>query len=86
MEDLRALVEEAKDKPCVDCGHRHSTCVMDLDHLDSTTKVAKVSSLVYTGSKQVLLDEIAKCEVVCANCHRLRTQRTKDKKHGKQKT
>lgn len=43
---------------------------MDFDHLDGSTKLAKVSSLT---SFQQILDEAAKCEVVCANCHRLRT-------------
>lgn len=69
---LRALVDDCKKVPCADCGRSFPPCAMDFDHIDPSTKVTKVSSLVYTGSKQILLDEIAKCEVVCAVCHRLR--------------
>lgn len=55
--------------PCVDCGESDPD-VLDLDHVRGT-KVNSVSRLVRLGvSVQTLLDEIAKCEVRCANCHR----------------
>lgn len=72
-EKLRQLLEVHKQHPCVDCGKTYPQYVMDFDHLPGSTKVAKVSSLVYFGSEKLLLDEIAKCELVCANCHRERT-------------
>jgi len=53
---------------------------MDFDHLDPKTKVVKVSALIFEGSRQLLLDEIAKCELVCANCHRERTHQRKFEK------
>jgi len=58
----------------MDCGDLHPYFVMDFDHRDPATKVAEVSQLVknYTPWDRVL-DEIAKCDLVCANCHRLRT-------------
>lgn len=48
---------------------------MDFDHLPGTDKVCSVSSFARAGkySEQELIDEIAKCEVVCSNCHRQRT-------------
>ncbi len=46
---------------------------MRFDHLPGTTKRSDVSTLVYGGYRKVLLDEIAKCELVCANCHAVRT-------------
>ena len=44
---------------------------MDFDHL--SRKEGEISSLMYTSGTDVLLKELAKCEVVCANCHRIRT-------------
>jgi hypothetical protein len=75
---LHEIVEEHKDKPCVDCGNRYPSYVMDFDHIDPATKIIKVSALVYSGSEPLLLDEISKCEVVCANCHRIRTHKRKE--------
>lgn len=66
------LLKEAS--PCTDCGHKFPYFVMDFDHRDSTTKVADVSTLVKgTGRWSLVETEIAKCDLVCANCHRLRT-------------
>lgn len=50
---------------------------MDLDHVRGV-KEFKVSEAVhhaYGIRMERLMAEIAKCEVVCANCHRVRTQR-----------
>jgi hypothetical protein len=71
---LRELVREAKRRPCTDCGESYPYYVMDLDHVGDD-KAMIVSKLVNFGATQRLLDEIAKCEVVCANCHRVRTWR-----------
>jgi hypothetical protein len=70
---LRALIDEHKTGPCLDCGKTYPPYVMDFDHRDPSTKVTKVSSMVYKGSERLLLAEIAKCDLVCANCHRIRT-------------
>jgi hypothetical protein len=45
---------------------------MDFDHVGF--KTGEVSKFVYTYSTQRLLTEIGRCDVVCANCHRMRTQ------------
>ena len=56
---------------CTDCGNWYPPCVMDFDHLSS--KVDNVSKIVSKGSWDKLIDEIMKCELVCSNCHRIRT-------------
>lgn len=57
----------------MDCGQRHPPCVMDFDHVRGE-KVAGISTTKMMGvSVAVLEEEIAKCDVVCSNCHRIRT-------------
>lgn len=62
-----------KDKPCVDCGVSFHHAAMDFDHT-GTDKKAGIAVLAARGASVVsLLSEIAKCDLVCANCHRIRT-------------
>ena len=63
-----------KDVPCADGGRNFPPHVMDFDHVEGE-KASDVSQLVYTSTTRALREEVAKCEVVCANCHRDRTQR-----------
>lgn len=64
-----------KDKPCIDCGTKYPPYVMDFDHKDGETKVASISWLARrnTSSFFKIKQEIEKCDLVCANCHRQRT-------------
>ena len=72
---IRALVKELKGVPCVDCGESYPSYVMDFDHI-SDDKACNVSEMVTrTVGEETLRAEVAKCEVVCANCHRERTHR-----------
>lgn len=62
------------DHPCVDCGE-DDPIVLEFDHVRGE-KVATVPELIrYNRSKQVILDEMAKCDIRCANCHRRKTAR-----------
>jgi hypothetical protein len=71
---IHNLILEFKDKPCTDCGIKYHPCAMDFDHLDATKKVGNISSLSKWRNKtSELLEEISKCELVCSNCHRMRT-------------
>jgi hypothetical protein len=48
---------------------------MDFDHLPGFEKSKGVARLVNMRvPDQRVIDEVAKCELVCANCHRIRTQ------------
>jgi hypothetical protein len=71
MEAYRTWCEAG---PCVDCGCHFRYWVMTADHtaddkLDNPSRVAR------NGSMQRLMDELDKCERVCANCHHDRTYR-----------
>ena len=70
--ERRQMVLDAKKKPCADCGISYPYYVMDFDHRDGATESFSLHA-VHGASKQAILREIAKCDVVCANCHRERT-------------
>lgn len=61
-----------KNEPCMDCGGTFLPCQMDFDHRDETTKKFVIGPSL-TRSITSLEAEIVKCDLVCANCHRLRT-------------
>lgn len=71
---LRNFFEEVKDVPCLDCGVRYPPYVMHFDHLsDKVFNISNASSLGVSMSR--LRAEIAKTEIVCANCHAIRTHK-----------
>ncbi len=73
---LRIILLDIKRRPCQDCGGTFHPWVMELDHREGTIKEAAVADLVSKGCTDArLLEEIGKCDVVCANCHRMRTYR-----------
>jgi len=60
---------------CADCGiHSEHPEIYDFDHLGHEAKVNTVSALMTKGTWDEFVAEIAKCEVVCSNCHRIRTR------------
>jgi hypothetical protein len=61
-----------KGNPCLDCGTPFPPEAMDFDHLQGE-KVVRVSAMTTWSWTRVLI-ELSKCELVCANCHRTRTQ------------
>lgn len=77
-ERVSAVLCEAKDVPCVDCGGRFPPICMDFDHKDSEKTVKLTDWARRIGVSEVaikrLREEIARCDVVCANCHRIRHQ------------
>lgn len=67
----RAIIRAAKARPCMDCGVEYPYYVMQFDHLND--KEFNVGHTGPTGGRMRLLQEIEKCDVVCANCHAERT-------------
>jgi hypothetical protein len=67
------LLTRPRCVPCLDCALSFPSFVMEFDHRDPQTKRALVSRMAGRASDRRILDEVAKCDVVCANCHRHRT-------------
>ena len=72
--EMIALVDSFKEVPCEDCGGTFPPVCMDFDHRDGEHKVGNISRLRKTHSFDTVLKEMCKCDVVCANCHRIRTK------------
>ena len=66
-------INKLKDNPCTDCGNRFPPEAMDFDHINYD-KEYSIAMLVGMNSMTKALSEIEKCELVCANCHRIRTK------------
>jgi hypothetical protein len=67
------LLEQLRDVPCADCGVRFPSYVMQFDHRDSSAKNYTVTRMIGRTGRARILEEAAKCDIVCANCHRERT-------------
>lgn len=66
MEDLLKLSK------CKDCGNADWR-VLEFDHLEGFEKLGNVGDMVRNRNWSTIEKEISKCDIVCANCHRLRT-------------
>jgi hypothetical protein len=66
-------IRATKEKPCADCGGEFPYYVMDFDHRDGEVKLFDVSKGMLSLGRAKVLAEIAKCDIICANCHRIRT-------------
>lgn len=69
----RDLIDYYRDRPCLDCNGKFPIVCMDFDHREATTKSFTIACAGLHRPIKVLLEEIAKCDVICSNCHRLRT-------------
>jgi hypothetical protein len=66
-----AALREAKSKPCLDCGGYFPYYVMQFDHRGNKDFCISANRANYGLVR--LLEEVAKCDVVCSNCHAIRT-------------
>jgi hypothetical protein len=60
-------------RPCTDCGRVYPPQVMQWDHRPGTVKTGSIGRDLRGRPRQIILNEIAKCDLVCANCHAIRT-------------
>lgn len=73
--EAREAVQELKSTtPCADCGQTYPYYVMQFDHV-ADDKVGNVSDILRNGVHRAAREEMAKCDLVCANCHAERTFR-----------
>lgn len=68
-----AVIDELRRRPCPDCGGEFPPECMEFDHRDPAAKRGVVPYLAGRVGMQKFLEEIAKCDIVCSNCHRKRT-------------
>jgi hypothetical protein len=57
---------------CVDCGYRKAAVALDFDHRDPELKVANIAAMLWKNIT-LIEAEIAKCDIRCACCHRIKT-------------
>lgn len=70
----RLYIRGMKMRPCADCGIEYDWWKMQFDHVDPQTKAHSLSR-AHQLSWAAIHAEIAKCDVVCANCHADRTHK-----------
>lgn len=68
----REWINSLKVAPCQDCGGVFPPVCMDFDHRPGEVKIAGISAMVFF-TKERVNSELAKCDLVCSNCHRIRT-------------
>lgn len=81
--ELRAWANDRKaERGCADCGESDAAC-LDFHHPNDAEKDMAVTDLITHGhSEESLREEIEKCEVLCANCHRKRHEPVPDVRRG----
>jgi hypothetical protein len=58
---------------CVDCGEKYPHYVLEFDHKPEYQKIGSPTELAYQSGLTAAMAEAKKCDVVCANCHKIRT-------------
>lgn len=69
----RKFIRDEKQKPCMDCGVQYPYYVMQFDHVRGEKKFNFSSAHVDFRNFDSIVEEMLKCDVVCANCHAIRT-------------
>jgi hypothetical protein len=72
--EVRKIAADARRQPCMDCKGTFPPALMQFHHRDPSTKKGEVSNRSTPNAARA---ELAKCDVVCANCHILRHEQMK---------
>ncbi len=74
--DQRSIIAGLRGRPCTDCKGVFPPECMEFDHRSGVEKSANIADMPKRYySKRLLAAELEKCDLVCANCHRIRTAR-----------
>lgn len=79
-------LQELKSAPCADCRGVFPHYVMEFDHVPERGKKKKNLPAIIGGStlrSKTFQDELAKCDLVCANCHKVRTHNRGQQRQNK---
>lgn len=72
-EENKNKIRELKEStPCADCKLNYPYYVMQFDHVTGV-KVGGIAEFVANRQFKKAWEEIEKCEIVCSNCHAIRT-------------
>lgn len=76
-------IRELKSKPCMDCGNSYHFAAMQFDHRPGEIKSFDISRAIAgnIGDEFYIQEEINKCDLVCANCHAVRSWNRLQEKH-----
>jgi hypothetical protein len=82
---VRSYIQSIKmERGCTDCGYREHPEALEFDHLPGFVKEHRIAQLSAGAKREKIDAEIAKCEVVCANCHAVRTAKRRADAKGAQ--
>lgn len=75
IKNKRLYVMLVKNNPCCDCGKKYHYSQMQLDHIEERgEKIFEINSRAFSGkSIDDIKEELKKCDLLCSNCHSLRT-------------
>lgn len=71
MNYLREILIEKMGGKCIECGCMEA---LEFDHIDPSTKSFNIAA-GYTKPKEILLEEVAKCQLLCNKCHIEKTKK-----------
>jgi transposase len=71
--NTKKLRELKENIGCVDCKEKYPHYVLEFDHLPQYEKLGIVTNIARRYSWEKALEEVKKCDIVCANCHNIRT-------------
>lgn len=68
------LCDLKSNTPCANCNIQYHSCQMDIDHINPDDKLYSISKLAGLHCLDLLFEELKKCQVLCALCHRLKSK------------
>lgn len=70
LAELHLLKEK---RGCFDCRNKFPHYVLEFDHRPGEVKIDNVTRVLKNYGTEMAWKEVAKCDVVCSNCHKVRT-------------